>query len=82
MDSAYVLLFVDGSFATNDDGTSQLGFATFLLDQSDRTSCFAFYSYKSKRIVRSVLGAEAYAFSDGIDMAILLRHDLSKIFGK
>lgn len=33
-------------------------------------------SYKSKRIFRSVLGGEKYAFADGFDAKFMLRHDL------
>lgn len=69
-------------FATNDDLSSQLGFVVLLCDASDRCHILDFSSRKSKRVVRSILGGEVYAFSDGFDGAFMLRHDLQVIYKK
>ena len=36
-------------------------------------------SYKSKRVVRSVLGGELYSLADGVDYALAIRSDLQQI---
>lgn len=38
-----------------------------------------FGSHKSKRVVRSVMGGELYAFADGMDFGLTIRHNLEKI---
>ena len=55
------------------------GYIILLTDTSGRANILHFSSYKSMRIVRSILGGEVYAFADGFDFAFLLRHDLQDI---
>lgn len=53
-----MILFSDSSFENNDDSTTQLGFIVLLNDGSKMVNLVHFESNKSKRGVRSVLGAE------------------------
>lgn len=73
-------VFTDSSFANTPDLRSQLGFIILLCDASGKCNMLHFSSYKSKRVTRSVLGAEVLAFAGGFDYAYLLRHDLQRIF--
>lgn len=75
-------VFTDSSFANTPDLRSQLGFIILLCDASGKCNILHFSSYKSKRITRSVLGAEVLAFADGFDYAYLLRHDLRRILDR
>lgn len=74
-----MVVFTDSSFANNRDSTTQLGFMILLTDGTGRANLLHFSSYKSKRIVRSVLGGETYAFADGFDAAYMLRYDLERM---
>lgn len=76
--TAKIFVFVDGSFANNEDLTSQLGFVIVLANESidadnDRFTIKGnivhFSSTKSKRITRSVLASEVYGMVAGVDMA-------------
>ena len=53
-----------------------------LKDKNDRTALINFGSWKCQRVMRSVLGAEVYAFSHALDSVYLLAHDLSTILGR
>ncbi|CDF36525.1 unnamed protein product [Chondrus crispus] len=79
-DSLHMRVYTDASFAGNDDLSSQLGFIILLCDSSDRAHLLEYSSRKSKRVVRSILGGEVYAFASGFDRAFILRHDLETIF--
>ncbi|CDF36767.1 unnamed protein product [Chondrus crispus] len=80
-DSLHMRVYTDASFAGNDDLSSQLGFIILLCDTSDRAHILEYSSRKSKRVVRSILGGDVYAFASGFDRAFILRHDLETIFG-
>ena len=73
-------VYTDASFAGNDNLSSQLGFVILLCDSSDRAHILEYSSRKSKRVVRSILGGEVYAFASGFDRVFILRHDLETIF--
>lgn len=79
-DTLHLRVYTDASFAGNDDLSSQLGFIILLCDSSNRAHILEYSSRKSKRVVRSILGGEVYAFADGFDRAYILRHDLETIF--
>ena len=74
-----VKIFSDSSFANTSTLHSQLGFVALLCDASGKANVLHFTSYKSKRVVRSVMGGECYAFADGFDYGFTLRHDLQNI---
>lgn len=51
-------MFLDASFETDDDLTSQLGFVILLTNNFDSANILHYSSVKSKRVTRSVLAAE------------------------
>ncbi len=60
-ESVHLRVYSDSSFANNRDGTSQLGFIILLCDYANACNVVHYRSYKSQRVVRSVLGADLYA---------------------
>ena len=68
--------YSDSSFADNSDLTTQLGHIVFLCDNEDNCSILHYSSIKSRRVVRSCLGGEAYALADALDITIAVRTDL------
>lgn len=60
--------------------TPQLGYVVLLCDNRSRCHVIDFKSRKSNRVVRSILGGELYAVSDGFDAAYLLKHYLKIIY--
>lgn len=79
LNTVHVKVFSDAAFANNTDLSSQLGFICLLCDQNDNCNIINFSSHKSRRIVRSVLGGEVYAFADAFDSAYTLKMDLENI---
>jgi hypothetical protein len=85
--TAKLYVFVDGSFANNDDFTSQIGFIVILAnDHSSGDEEFTIHgnivhysSTKSKRITRSVLASEVYGMVAGVDMAYAISSTLRLI---
>lgn len=71
-----IKVFTDSSFGNTPYYHYQLGYLTMLCDKKDRCNIIHFSSYKSRRVVRSVMGAELYAFADAFDLAFLLKKDL------
>ena len=82
VDSIAINAYADASFSNNSDLTSQLGFIVVLKDKHYQSNIIHFTSYKSRRVVRSILGGEVYAFSDAFDWAFTFRHDLEKLMGR
>lgn len=64
------------------DLTSQPGYVILLCDSSNACHFLDYASKKCKRVVRSILGGELYAFTEGFDSAFMLKHDLERIYGK
>lgn len=57
----------------------------YLVSLSDKNNYYYiinFASKKSKRLVRSIMGAELYAFKDAFDVSFTLAKDLSMEFGE
>ena len=77
--SIHILIFSGGSFSGNDDSSSQIGYIIFICDEEGNTAPIDFSSTKSRRVVRSVLGAETFALANSCDTAIVLQHDLKQI---
>lgn len=77
--SLHLKVFSDASFANNLDLSSQLGFIILMCDKNDDCNVIYFSSHKSRRIVRSVLGGEIYAFADAFDVAYIIKRDLELI---
>lgn len=78
--STLCLLAISGvSFRKNADLSSQLGHIILLTDHTELTNVISFLSYKSKRVVRSVLGVETYAFADTFDAVFTFQDELKHI---
>ncbi len=58
VENLHLKVFSDASFANNPDYTSQLGYLIFLCDSIHRANLLQYTSYKSKHVVRSILGGE------------------------
>ena len=71
--------YADASFSTNREHTSQLGYIVLLCDKNDNACVLHFTSYKSRRVARSLLGAETYAFADVYDFVYCVKTDLERI---
>lgn len=78
-ESLYLKIYSDSSFANAKDMKSQLGYIILLCDKHGKCNVIHYKSYKSRRMARSVLGAETYAFADAFDQAYMLKHDLERI---
>ena len=74
--------YTDAGFADNNDTSSQLGYIMFLVDKYDYCQPLMWFSHKSKRVTKSVLGSEMMAFADGFDFSFSLKHDLQKILNQ
>ena len=65
--------FSEAAYANNHDITSQLGRIILVTDDTNADIPISFKSYKSRRVVRSVLSAEVIAFADMFDDAYAIR---------
>jgi len=72
-------VYVDASFASNDNGSSQLGSRILLCDSSGACRVLLYTSAKSRRVVRSIMAGEVYAFAKAFDEAFVIKHDLERI---
>jgi len=76
-----VVVCIDASFATNKDKSSQLGVLAMLRDSDVGTVNIVHYtSSKSKRVCKSALAAELFAFIAGFDIVFTIRHSLERMF--
>lgn len=81
--------WVDGSFANNEDLTSQIGFVITLGNEEFGENQFTFRgntihwsSTKCKRVTRAVLASELYAMTNGVDIAIPLCTTINQIMAQ
>jgi len=81
-ESLLLRVYADASFASNDDLSSQLGYIVSLCDSEDRCHVLTYRSKKARRIVRSIMAGEVYAFADAFDAAYILKHDLERAYGQ
>jgi len=79
MQSLHMRVYSDASFASNDDHSSQLGYIILLSDKDGTSHVLAYCSKKSKRVVRSIMAGEVFAFSAAFDHAFVIQHDLRRI---
>jgi hypothetical protein len=82
LDTLKLVDSTDSSFSNNDDLSSQLGYTIFLSDSTGACQPLYYSSHKSKRVTRSVLGGEVMTFSDGVDMAVMLKHDVERMLDR
>lgn len=80
IDLLRMVVFSDSSFANTPSLSTQLGYIIVLTDKNGTANVLHYASYRSKRIVRSVLGGETHAFADSFDMAYTMRNYLNRIF--
>lgn len=81
VDSKHIRVYADASYATSDDLTSQLGYLILLHDRYHNCHILEYASRKSRRVVRSIMGSEVYAFMDAFDLAVVVRKDLEMMMG-
>jgi Reverse transcriptase (RNA-dependent DNA polymerase) len=82
LDTLKLVAYTDSSFSNNEDLSSQLGYIIFLSDSTGACQPLYYSSHKSKRVTRSVLGGEVMAFADGVDMAVMLKHDIERMLDR
>lgn len=75
-DTLHLPVYTDGSFTDNEDMSTQVGYIILMCDANKNCNVIHFSSHKSRRVVRSVLGGEAYAFADGVDYGLAVKKDL------
>lgn len=66
-DTLKLFVYADGSFSNNRDLSSHLGFIIFSSYCNYSASPISLRSYRSRRVVRSVLGAYTSALADAFD---------------
>lgn len=76
LDTLHLRVYSDSASANNTDLSSQLAFIVLLCDKHNNCNVINFSSHKSRRIVRSVLGGEVYAFEDSFDASYTIKRDL------
>ena len=81
-ESLHVRAYTDASFSTNSDHSSQLGYIVLPADEHDSACVLHYASYKSRRVARSVLGAEMYAFAHAFDFAYCPKTNLEKLLDR
>jgi hypothetical protein len=81
-DSLRIVVHSDASFAGNSDMSTQIGYIIFLADKHKTCHVLKYSSTKSRRIVRSTLGAEAIALAIEFDTAFVLAENLRRMLGK
>jgi hypothetical protein len=80
--TVHIAVFVDASFASNRDGSSQIGYIVCLRDARGKCNVIHSSSTKSKRVARSTLTAEIFALLDGFDCGYVLKVWLERLFNK
>lgn len=82
VESSHLRIYVNASYATNHDMSSQMGYIIMLCGDNNNCNILEFSSRKSRRVVQSIMSAELYATSHASDAATLLEADLSRASGK
>jgi len=86
LETAKLFVFVDGSFANNQDMTSQIGYILVLGNEAQGEAEFTltgntihWSSTKCKRVTRSVLASEIYGMVSGFDIGYVIANTLATI---
>jgi len=74
--------YADAAYATNKDGSSQVGYLELLCDESGRAHILSFHSRKCRRVVHFIMAGEVYAFTAAFDEAFIIRYDLERLYGR
>lgn len=59
-----------------------MGWTLFIRDNSGAANLLSWSSHKSKTVARSALAAETFALAAGVDEAIIIKDDISKMLNK
>ena len=70
--SLRITAYSDAAFANNAELSSHLGRKVLLTDDNHNSIPVSYKSYRSRRVVRSVLSAEVFAFADLFDDAFAI----------
>jgi hypothetical protein len=87
LDIAKLFVFVDGSFANNEDLSSQLGYIIVIGTEEEtnngetlvKGNIITYSSTKSKRVTRSALASELYSMVQGADIGYAIASTLNLI---
>lgn len=79
--SLVLKVYADAAFSCNDDLSSQIAYIIILCDGEGHAHILDYSSKKSKRVVRSIMGGEVYAFADAFDKAFVIRKDMENTLG-
>lgn len=80
--STRLVAFADSSFANNKDYSSQIGFVVAMVDKDGNANTIHWQSIKCKRVTRSVLASELYAFALAFDHASALNQSIQAILNQ
>jgi hypothetical protein len=72
-------VYTDASFANNTDLSPHLGSTIFMVDKKSKCSLIHWSSRKARRVTRTTMAAELFAFLHGIDIGVALQDLVSEI---
>lgn len=78
--SLRICAYSDSLFVTNADQSSQLKIILLLFDKINNAYVLHYVSFESRRVARSVISAEAYAFSGDYDLTYCAKMNLEKYY--
>ncbi len=81
MSSLTLREYSEAGFANNPELKSQLGIVVVLVDKFENAALIHYASWKTRRVVRSVLAAELFASVASHDFREIMSHDLNLISG-
>lgn len=81
-DTLHLRVYADASFSSNEDLSLQLGYNILLCDSTGRCHMLDFTGEKVKRVVRSVMACELFAFIEALDASVSLVADLKNMLEK
>lgn len=73
--------YADASFAKNADHSSQVGYIILLCDTTGTSHVLSYSIRKTRRVVRSAMAGEVFAFTAALDEAFTLRFGLEQLYG-
>ena len=77
-----MVVFSNAALSNSANIISQLGYIILLADKNHSCHVIHVFSKKSSRVVRSVLTAEVYVFTDSFEMAFTIHQDLSEMMNR
>lgn len=76
MTSVLIRVYMDTSFATNENLSSQFGFLVLYCDNDDKFHVVEYKSNNSRRVVRSIMAVEVCGFMDDFYMGFSIAANL------